>query len=65
MKYTKGTKVRHKAKGIVETIVGECKVQYMGVWIDGVIYEGNDTNTGNPMTFVRTKEDFKNNFEVI
>lgn len=46
MKYTKGTKVRHKTKGMVETIVGECKVKYMGIWIDGIIYGGNDTNTG-------------------
>ena len=65
MKYTKGTKVRHKTKGMVETVVGECEVKYMGVWIDGVIYEGNDTNTGHPMTFVRIKEDFDNNFDMI
>lgn len=65
MNLTKGTKVKHKIKGMVETIAGECKVKYMGVWVDGVIYEGNDTNTGKPMTFVRTKEDFENNFEVI
>ena len=31
MNLTKGTKVRHRTKGIVETIVGECKVKYMGV----------------------------------
>lgn len=62
--YNKGTKVRHKTKGMVETIVGVCKIKYMGAWVDGVIYEGNDTNTGEPMTFVRVKEDFENNFEV-
>lgn len=62
--YTKGTKVRHKTKGIIETVVGLCKLKYMGIWLDGVIYEGNDTLTGEPMTFVRTKEDFEKYFEV-
>lgn len=63
--YTKGTKVHHKTKGMVETIVGLCKVKAYGIWMDGVIYEGNDVETGGPMTFVRTKEDFENNFEII
>ena len=61
----KGTKVRHKTKGMVETVVGSCKVKVNGVWVDGIVYEGNDVNTGEPMTFVRTKEDFENDFEVI
>ena len=52
-----GTKVRHKTKGMVETVVGSCKVKVNGVWVDGIVYEGNDVNTGEPMTFVRTKED--------
>lgn len=63
--YDKGTKVRHKTKGMVETVVGICKIKYMGAWVDGVIYEGNDVKTGEPMTFVRVKEDFENNFEVL
>ena len=58
-----GTKVRHKTKGMVETVVGSCKVKVNGVWVDGIVYEGNDVNTGEPMTFVRTKEDFENDFE--
>lgn len=64
MEYTKGTKIRHKTKGMVETIVSLCKVKVNGVWMDGVIYEGNDVRTGEPMTFVRTKEDFEKDFEV-
>lgn len=64
MEYTKGTKVKHKTKGMVETIVSLCKVKVNGVWMDGVIYEGNDVHTGEPMTFVRTKEDFEKDFEV-
>ena len=50
---------------MVETVVGSCKVKVNGVWVDGIVYEGNDVNTGEPMTFVRTKEDFENDFEVI
>ena len=64
MDYTKGTKIRHKTKGMVETIVGLCKVKVKGVWMDGVIYEGNDVHTGVRMTFVRTKEDFEKDFEL-
>ena len=64
MDYTKETKVKHKTKGMVETIVGLCKVKVNGVWMDGVIYEGNDVHTGKPMTFARTKEDFEKDFEV-
>ena len=64
MEYTKGTKVKHKTKGMIETIVGLCKVKVNGVWMDGVIYEGYDVHTEEPMTFVRTKEDFEKDFEV-
>lgn len=64
MRYEVGTKVRHKGKGMIETIVGLCKIKVYGIWVDGVIYEGKDVLTGKPMTFVRTKEDFENNFEL-
>lgn len=64
MIYEAGIKVMHKTKGMIETIVGECMVKVYGIWVDGVIYKGNDALTGKPMTFVRTKEDFENNFEL-
>lgn len=64
MEYTKGTKVKHKTKGMIEAIVGLCKVKVYGIWVEGVIYEGNDVHTGEPMTFVRIKEDFEKDFEV-
>lgn len=63
--YDKGTKVRHKINGVVETVIGLCRIKYMGAWVDGVIYERNDTNTGEPMTFVRVREDFEENFEIV
>ena len=65
MTYEAGTKVRHKTKGMIETIVGLCKVKVNGIWVDGVIYVGTDVHTDEPMTFVRTKEDFENNFELL
>ena len=61
----KGTKVRHIKSGVIETIVGTAKVKVNGVWRDAVIYEGKDRYTGLDTTFVRTKEDFENEFEVI
>ena len=60
----KGTKVRHKTKGMIETIVGFCRIKVNGVWVDGVIYEGNDVHSEELTTFVRTKEDFEKDFEV-
>lgn len=65
MEYKVGDKVKHKTRGVIETIIGFCKVKFMGVWVEGVIYEGIDYKTNKPMTFVRTKEDFENNFKVI
>lgn len=62
MEYGKGTVVKHIRTGAV---VGECKIKYEGKWVDGVIYEGNDRFTGVPMTFVRRKEEFENEFTVI
>lgn len=64
MIYSKGTKVKHKTKGMIETIIGTCKVKVNGIWQEGVIYEGNDIHTGEQMTFVRTREDFEKDFEL-
>lgn len=59
-----GSKVKHKTKGVEETIVGFCKVKVNDEWVPGIIYTGNDYTTNTPMTFVRTLEDFTNNFEL-
>lgn len=64
MKNRIGSKVKHKKRGVIETIVGECKVKINNEWVEGVIYEGIDCNTGCLMQFVRTKDDFINNFEL-
>lgn len=65
MNLEKGTKVKHIKTGVIETIVGIGKVKINGVWCSAVIYEGKDRYTGLDTTFVRTKEDFENEFEVI
>jgi hypothetical protein len=61
--YKIGSKVKHKTRGVIETIVGECKVKINDTWVEGIIYEGIDYNTGCLMQFVRIKDDFINNFE--
>lgn len=65
MKIVKGLKVQHKEKKVVETIVGKCKIKIDGKWVDGVVYEGTDRFTGEPMTFVRELNDFNNEFEMV
>lgn len=65
MKIVKGLKVQHKEKKVVETIVSKCKIKIDGKWVDGVVYEGNDRFTGEPMTFVRELSDFNNEFEMV
>ena len=64
MEYGKGTKVMHIKTGAIETVVDTCKIKYEGEWVEGVIYEGNDRFTGAPMTFVRRKDEFENEFTV-
>lgn len=59
-----GDKVIHKTKNCTETIISFCKIKIDGNWVEGVIYEGIDYKTNNPMTFVRTLEDFNNNFDL-
>ena len=54
-------------RGIVTS--DSIQLDYLTAKKDGVLgvaflNEGNDTVTGKPMTFVRLKEDFENNFEL-
>lgn len=65
MNIVKGLKVQHKEKKVIETIVSKCKIKIDGKWVDGVVYEGNDRFTGEPMTFVREISDFNNEFEIV
>jgi hypothetical protein len=65
MVYDKGTKIRHRRTGVIETIVGICRIKVLGNWVDGVIYEGPDRYTGVMTTFVRTKNEFNEEFIMI
>ena len=62
MEIVSGKIIKHEKKGAVETIVGKCKIKINGEWVDGVIYEGEDRHTGEPMVFVRELNDFNENF---
>lgn len=62
MYYKKGTTVIHIKTQRKETVVGLCKMKINGNWVDGVIYEGLDYNTDMPTTFVKSKEEFDNEF---
>ena len=62
MTYAKGTKVIHKRTLAEETIVGPCKMKVNDEWVDGVIYEGIDRFTNEPVTFVKTKDVFDKEF---
>lgn len=62
MEIVSGKIVKHEKTSAIETIVGKCKIKINGEWVDGVIYEGEDRHTGEPMVFVRELNDFNENF---
>lgn len=62
MKYQTGKKIKHIRTGVVETILGVCKIKNNGEWVDGVIYTGKDRFSDKYLIFVRTKDDFDNEF---
>ena len=62
MEIVSGKIIKHEKTGAVETIVDKCKIKINGEWVDGVIYEGMDRHTGEPMVFVRELNDFNENF---
>ena len=55
--------VMHKKTGdLYQLIDDECKAKINGEWIDAVIYQGADKETGKTKNFVREKSDFDNHF---
>jgi hypothetical protein len=60
-----GNIVRHKKTGVFEVVIDFCKVKVNGTWFDGIIYLGEDRNTGLPTKFCRTREEFEQEFEII
>ncbi len=65
MEIVTAQKVKHIKTGVIETIVGMCKVKVNGAWTEGVIYKGNDRYTNKEMLFVRTLDEFNKEFEKI
>ena len=43
----------------------ECKSKINGKWVDAVIYQGRDKETGRMKFFVREKSDFESHFTPI
>ena len=55
--------VKHNKTGNQYLIISdECKVKINGKWVDAVIYQGRDNETGKTRYFVREKSDFDSHF---
>ena len=55
--------VMHKKTGnLYRLIDDECKSKINGKWVDAVIYQGKDKETGRMKFFVREKSDFVTHF---
>lgn len=51
--------VKHNKTGnLYQLIDDECKSKINGKWVDAVIYQGADKETGKTKNFVREKSDF-------
>ena len=55
--------VTHIKSGRNYTIVNKCILKINDSWEQGIIYEGIDKQSGKLTLFVRTIDDFDNNFE--
>lgn len=55
--------VKHNKTGdLYQLIDDECKAKINGKWVDAVIYQGADKETGKTKCFVREKSNFDNHF---
>ena len=58
--------VMHKKTGdLYQLIDDECKSKINGEWVDAVIYQGRDKETGKTKNFVREKSDFDIRFTAV
>ena len=58
--------VMHNKKGdLYKLIDDECKMKINGKWVDAVIYQGRDKETGRMKFFVREKSDFDIRFTAV
>ena len=55
--------VMHKKTGdLYQLIDDECKAKINGEWVDAVVYQGKDKESGKTKCFVREKSDFDSHF---
>ena len=55
--------VKHnKTDNLYQLIDDECKAKINGEWVDAVVYQGKDKESGKTKRFVREKSDFDNHF---
>ena len=58
--------VKHNKTGnLYQLIDDECKAKINGEWVDAVIYQGADNETGKTKNFVREKSDFDIRFTAV
>ena len=58
--------VKHnKTDNLYQLIDDECKAKINGKWVDAIIYQGEDKETGDMNNFVREKSDFDIRFTAV
>ena len=57
--------MHNKTGDLYQLIDDECKSKINGKWVDAVIYQGKDKETGKPKCFVREKSDFDIRFTAV
>lgn len=58
--------VKHNKTGSQYLIISdECKVKINGKWVDAIMYQGEDKETGDMNNFVREKSDFESHFTTV
>ena len=57
--------MHNKTGNLYQLIDDECKAKINGEWVDAVIYQGADKETGKTKNFVREKSDFDIRFTAV
>ena len=57
--------MHNKTGDLYQLIDDECKAKINGEWVDAVIYQGRDKETGRMKFFVREKSDFVTHFTAV
>ena len=55
--------IMHNKTGVLYQLIDdECKAKINGEWVDAVVYQGKDKESGKTKCFVREKSDFDSHF---